>query len=61
MPKVVFKLLWETISQGKNINVVVKNLAKDGRYYWIFTEFETRRDTVHWQHLHKQRKLNQRK
>lgn len=45
MPKVVFKLLWETISQGKNINAVVKNLAKDGRYYWIFTEFETRKDT----------------
>ena len=44
MPKVVFKLLWETISQGKNINAVVKNLAKDGRYYWIFTEFETRKD-----------------
>jgi len=45
MPKVVFKLLWETISQGLNINAVVKNLAKDGRYYWIFTEFETRKDT----------------
>ena len=45
MPKVVFKLLWQTISQGKNINAVVKNLAKDGRYYWIFTEFESRTDT----------------
>ncbi len=45
MPRVVFKLLWETISQGKNINAVIKNLAKDGRYYWIFTEFESRRDT----------------
>jgi len=45
MPKVVFKLLWETIKQGKNINAVVKNLAKDGRYYWIFTEFEIRKDT----------------
>jgi len=44
MPKVVFKLLWETISQGKNINAVVKNLAKDGRYYWIFTEFESRKN-----------------
>lgn len=44
MPKIVFKLLWETISQGKNMNVVVKNLSKDGRYYWIFTEFESRRD-----------------
>jgi len=45
MPKVVFKLLWETIKQGKNINAVIKNLAKDGRYYWIFTEFEIRKDT----------------
>ncbi len=45
MPKVVFKLLWETISSGQNINTVVKNLAKDGRYYWIFTEFEMRKDT----------------
>ncbi len=45
MPKVVFKLLWETIQQGKNINAVVKNLAKDGRYYWIFTEFEIRKNT----------------
>ncbi|MEO1938615.1 MAG: PAS domain-containing protein [Sulfurimonas sp.] len=45
MPKVVFKLLWETIKSGKNINAVVKNLAKDGRYYWIFTEFEIRKDT----------------
>jgi len=44
MPKVVFKLLWKIISKGKNINAVVKNLAKDGRYYWIFTEFEARRD-----------------
>ncbi len=45
MPKVVFKLLWQTIKSGKNINAVVKNLAKDGRYYWIFTEFEIRKDT----------------
>ena len=44
MPKVVFKLLWQIISQGKNINAVVKNMAKDGRYYWIFTEFEARTD-----------------
>ena len=44
MPKVIFKLLWERIQSGKNINAVVKNLAKDGRYYWIFTEFKTRLD-----------------
>ncbi len=45
MPRVVFKLLWETISAGKNINAVVKNMAKSGKYYWIFTEFESRKDT----------------
>ncbi|WP_072680823.1 PAS domain-containing protein [Arcobacter sp. LA11] len=44
MPKVIFKLLWERIQSGKNINAIVKNLAKDGRYYWIFTEFKTRVD-----------------
>ena len=44
MPRVIFKLLWERIKSGKNVNAVVKNLAKDGRYYWIFTEFKTRVD-----------------
>ena len=44
MPKVVFKLLWVMISTGHNINAVIKNLAKDGRYYWVFTEFEIRKD-----------------
>lgn len=45
MPAVVFKLLWVMISTGQNINAVVKNLAKDGRYYWVFTSFEIRKDT----------------
>jgi PAS domain S-box-containing protein len=45
MPKVVFKLLWETIGNGENINAVIKNLAKDGRYYWVFTEFKIKKDT----------------
>ena len=46
MPKVIFKLLWETIQSGHNINAVIKNLAKDGRYYWIFTEFEIKKDMI---------------
>ncbi len=44
MPRVVFKLLWKRISQGKNINAVIKNRAKNGKYYWVFTEFHTRID-----------------
>lgn len=37
MPRVVFKLLWDTISQGKEIFAFVKNLSKSGSYYWVFT------------------------
>ncbi len=40
MPKVVFKLMWQQLQSGHDILALVKNLAKDGRYYWIFTTFE---------------------
>ena len=40
MPRIVFKLMWEHIQSGKNILALVKNLAKDGRYYWVYTSFE---------------------
>lgn len=35
MPKAVFHLLWETIQRGDPIAAYVKNLAKDGLYYWV--------------------------
>ncbi len=44
MPKIAFKLLWDRLKKGQNINVAIKNLAKDGRYYWVFTHFEILRD-----------------
>ncbi len=44
MPKIAFKLLWDRIQHGHNITAVIKNLAKDGRYYWVFTHFEIERD-----------------
>ncbi len=44
MPQVIFKLLWERINKGENIHAFVKNLAKDGRYYWVLTNFETKFD-----------------
>jgi PAS domain S-box-containing protein len=40
MPKIVFKLMWRRLKSGHDILALVKNLAKDGRYYWIFTTFE---------------------
>jgi aerotaxis receptor len=35
MPRVVFKLLWEEIQAGRPIAAYVKNLARDGGYYWV--------------------------
>ena len=36
MPRAVFKLLWDTIMDGKEIFAYVKNMAKNGNYYWVF-------------------------
>jgi len=36
MPCVIFKLLWETIGNNREFNGYVKNLTKDGSYYWVF-------------------------
>lgn len=44
MPKVAFKILWDRLKAGQNINLAVKNLAKDGRYYWVFTHFDFKKD-----------------
>jgi PAS domain S-box-containing protein len=46
MPKVAFKLMWERIASGSNFVAIVKNMAKDGRYYWVFTEFEPKVDAL---------------
>ena len=37
MPKAAFKDMWETIKQDKEWIGLVKNLRKDGRYYWVKT------------------------
>jgi len=41
MPKVIFKFIWEKLHKGENVFAIVKNLAKDGSYYWVMTTFET--------------------
>jgi len=46
MPKIIFKLMWDRLQEGKGIYAVVKNLAKDGRYYWVTTKFEIQKDPV---------------
>lgn len=35
MPAVAFQGLWDTIKKGKKWHGHVKNLRKDGKYYWV--------------------------
>lgn len=35
MPRCVFKLLWDTIENGRDIWAYVINLASDGAHYWV--------------------------
>jgi len=38
MPKAVFEKIWQTISGGEIWSGILKNLRKDGLYYWVDTE-----------------------
>jgi len=35
MPKIIFALLWERIKAKQEIFAYVKNLCKDGSFYWV--------------------------
>lgn len=36
MPRSVFKLLWDSILEGREIFAYVKNMTKSGDHYWVF-------------------------
>jgi PAS domain S-box-containing protein len=36
MPRAVFKLLWDTLGEQREIFAYVLNLALDGAHYWVF-------------------------
>lgn len=42
MPRIIFKTMWDQIQTGKNMCALIK--AKDGKYYWIVTDFEILKD-----------------
>ncbi len=44
MPKAAFKDLWDTIQSGKEWTGIVKNLRKDGRYYWVYSHIAPVKD-----------------
>jgi PAS domain S-box-containing protein len=37
MPRAVFKLLWDKIQNREECFAYVKNMARDGSFYWVFT------------------------
>jgi aerotaxis receptor len=44
MPKIVFEKMWSTIQSGQAYNGVIKNIRKDGKFYWIDIEILPIRD-----------------
>ena len=35
MPKAVFKYFWDQLKEGNEVTTFVKNLTKDGSFYWV--------------------------
>ncbi len=44
MPLEIFRELWETIREGRSWEGLIKNLRKDGRYYWVHTHIDPLRN-----------------
>jgi PAS domain S-box-containing protein len=36
MPRAIFKILWDKIQNKEECCAYVKNMSKDGSYYWVF-------------------------
>ncbi len=47
MPRSVFKLLWDTLLEGREVFAYVKNLSRDGSYYWVFAHVTPSFDSNH--------------
>lgn len=44
MPRGVFKFLWDTVQTGNEVFAYVKNMAKDGSFYWVFANVTADKD-----------------
>jgi PAS domain-containing protein len=44
MPKAAFEGMWNIIKEGKIWEGYVKNLRKDGRYYWVVVNIVPKKD-----------------
>ena len=44
MPKAAFEGMWKMIKEGKTWEGYVKNLRKDGKYYWVIVTIVPKKD-----------------
>ena len=44
MPKAAFEQMWKVIQSGKIWDGYVKNLRKDGKYYWVIVHIIPKKD-----------------
>ena len=44
MPRCIFKLLWDTLGEGKEIFAYVVNRSKNGDHYWVLAHVTPSRD-----------------
>ena len=40
MPEAAFREMWETIQRGEHWEGLVRNLRKDGKYYWVVVQID---------------------
>jgi PAS domain S-box-containing protein len=46
MPRAIFKLLWDTLGEGREIFAYVKNMTKNGNHYWVLAHVTPSRDAA---------------
>lgn len=44
MPRVIFKMLWDTVRDGKEVFAYVINRCKNGDHYWVYAHVTPSRD-----------------
>jgi PAS domain S-box-containing protein len=44
LPTIIYNMIIEYIENNKNLNIILKGYAKDGRFYWYVTNFEAKKD-----------------
>lgn len=44
MPRGMFHLFWDYLKQDREVFAYIKNMSKDGSYYWVFAQVAPMRD-----------------